>query len=66
MNTLPKKHENHKGLHRINLAAILDNFIELKPICLNPRNDKDNCDRKEPCEKCEGCPHYAHQTRVKS
>ena len=26
-------------------------------VCLCPRNEKDNCDRKEPCKECETCPH---------
>ncbi len=27
-------------------------------VCLCPRNETDNCDRKEPCEECETCPHF--------
>ncbi len=26
-------------------------------VCLCPRNETDNCDRKEPCKECETCPH---------
>jgi len=35
-----------------------------KPICLNPRNESDNCDRKEPCKECEGCPHFAEEVKI--
>ena len=26
-------------------------------VCLCPRNETDNYDRKEPCKECETCPH---------
>ena len=26
-------------------------------VCLCPRDEKDNCDRKELCKECETCPH---------
>ena len=30
-------------------------------VCLCPRNETDNCDRKQPCKECETCPHLSKQ-----
>ena len=27
-------------------------------VCLCPRTEEDNCDRKEPCKECQTCPHF--------
>ena len=27
-------------------------------VCLCPRDEIDNCDRKEPCKECETCPYF--------
>lgn len=41
-----------KQLHLVNVSGRSEQFV-----CLCPRNEKDNCDRKEPCKECETCPH---------
>jgi len=60
------KYTSDDGVHGINLEAILEDFIELKPICLNPRNERDSCDRTVPVKECEGCSHHAQQTIIKN
>jgi hypothetical protein len=41
-----------KQLHLANVSGRIEQFV-----CLCPRNETDNCDRKEPCKECETCPH---------
>ena len=40
-------------LHLANVSGRSEQFV-----CLCPRNEIDNCDRKEPCRECETCPHF--------
>lgn len=59
---LVKKCDNHNCKHQYGLKELwkadLTEIIEQNTFtCLCPRNEVDNCDRKEPCKECETCKH---------